>query len=107
MTLKTQANPEKYPAVKSGDLAKFTRLLRKYHDTHTLNNGNLGKVREAFKSFIITTAVDNVMNVGNGSCVIFSDNLDKRFGVRVLKDASVALTFTSPALLELCRLRWQ
>ena len=85
-----------YPSAQSSDLARFVRLLRKYLNTHTLNNGDLGKARDAIKSFLITTEVEYVMRVGSGSYVIFSDNLDKNFGVRVLKDESVALTFTSP-----------
>ena len=36
------------------------------------------------------------MAIGNSSCVIFSDNLDKKLGAPMLKDESVALTFTSP-----------
>ena len=85
-----------YPPVESRDLTRLVRLLRKYHDPHMVNNDDLGKTREAIKSFIITAGVDKVMTVGVGSYVIFSDNLDKKFGVRVLKDESVALTFTSP-----------
>ena len=95
-TLNTQANPEKYPATESRDYAKFVRCLRKYLNTNTENNGDLGKAREAIKSFIITTGINSLMTVGSGSYVIFSDNLDKKLGIRVLKDESVALTFTSP-----------
>ena len=112
MALKTKFDDEKHQVVKSHDLARLVRLLRKYHNTQTLNNGDLGKTHEAIKSFLITTVFENVMTVGSSSYVIFSDNLNKkfgsssyvifsdnlnkRFGVRVLKDESVALTFTSP-----------
>lgn len=96
MTLTTKFDIERHSEVKSGDFAKFTRLLRKYLSTDTLNNGDLAKTRDRFRSFILTSALQNAMTVGNNGCVIFSDNLDKKLGVPVLKDDSVALTFTSP-----------
>lgn len=96
MSVTTPLNDKKHPAVKSHDFARLVRLLRKYHNTQTLSNGDLGKTREALNAFLITTAFENVMTVGSGSYVIFSDNLDEKLGVRVLKDESVALTFTSP-----------
>ena len=96
MTLTTKFDIEKHPEVRSGDFAKFTRLLRKYLSTDTLDNGDLAKTRDRVRSFILTSALQNAMTVGNNSFVIFSDNLDKKLGVRVLKDDSVALTFTSP-----------
>ena len=86
----------KKSAVKSGDFARFVRLLRKYHDIYAENNGDLGKTRDSVKSFLISNALENVMTVGNSSYVIFADNVDKDFGVPVLKNESVALTFTSP-----------
>lgn len=96
MTLTTKFDIERHPEVKSGDFSKFTRLLRRYHGTDTLSNGDFTKNRDHVKTFIITSTLQNVMTVGNSSCVIFSDNLDKKLGVPVLKDESVALTFTSP-----------
>lgn len=96
MTVTTKFDGEKYPFVSSHDFAKFTRLLRKYFDAHAINNGDLLKNRNYFQIFLTDNAVENVITVGRGSYMIFSDNLDKRFGVRVLKDESVALTFTSP-----------
>ena len=89
-------NGNKKSAVKSGDFARFVRLLRKYHDIYAENNGDLGKTRDSVKSFLISNALENVMTVGNSSYVIFADNVDKDFGVPVLKNESVALTFTSP-----------
>lgn len=38
----------------------------------------------------------NEVRVGMHSYLVFSDNLDKNFGVPTLEDESVALTFTSP-----------
>ena len=38
----------------------------------------------------------NEVRVGNHSCLVFSDNLNKDFGVPALENESVALTFTSP-----------
>lgn len=96
MTVTTKFDSEKYPFVSSRDFAKFTRFLRKYFDAHAINNGDLLKNRNYFQMFLTDNAVENVITVGRGSYMIFSDNLDKRFGVRVLKDESVALTFTSP-----------
>lgn len=96
MTKTHKTDVKTHPSVASSDLAKFTRLLRKYFDTHTVNNGDLLKNRNYLRIFLTDNAIENVMTVGGGSYVIFSDNLDKRFGVRVLKDESVALTFTSP-----------
>ena len=96
MTLTTEFDIEKRPAVKSDDFAKFTRLLRRYHGTNTLNNDDFTKNRDHVKTFISTCDLQNVMAVGNSSCIIFSDNLDKKLGVPMLKDESIALTFTSP-----------
>lgn len=96
MTVTTKFDIEEHASEKSGDFAKFTRLLRRYHGTDTLNNGDFAKNRDRVKTFILTSALPNVMAVGNSGCVIFSDNLDKKLGVPVLKDESVALTFTSP-----------
>ena len=39
---------------------------------------------------------NNEIRVGSRGCLVFSDNLDKNFGVPVLENESVALTFTSP-----------
>ena len=89
-----------HPSVESHDFARLVRLLRKYLNTHTLNNGDLEKTHDAIKSFIITAEVEHVMTIGSGGYVIFSDNLDKKFGVHVLKDESVALTFYLSTLLE-------
>ena len=82
--------------VKSRDFVEFAKALRKYHNTHMINNGDLKKIRDSIRSFILTTTVENVMTVGDSSYVIFSDNLDKYSGVPLLKNESIALTFTSP-----------
>ena len=78
------------------DFAKVAKALRTYYDTPEASNGDLKKNRDSIKSVLLTTTVENVMTVGEGSYVIFSDNLDRYSGVSLLRSESVALTFTSP-----------
>lgn len=83
-------------ALNSGKFTKVAKLLRAYLNADSPHPGDLGQTREAIKTFLMTTAIENVITVGNSSWVIFADNLDKKFGVPVLENESVALTFTSP-----------
>ena len=91
MSETTQCGDENQAVVKSRNFKKPIKSLRKWLAAYTVSNGD-----DSVRSFIATNTVENVMTIGNGSCVIFSDNLDRYSGVSVLKNESVALTFTSP-----------
>lgn len=56
----------------------------------------IGETSRTFQETLKTFTENQVIAVGDRSCVIFSDNLDKISGVPVLGNESVALTFTSP-----------
>jgi len=96
MTVKTHTPGEKYPSLPSGDFTRLVRYLRQYLDAQAGLTSQVREHQNALNRFLSDTAIETVMTVGSGSCVIFSDNLDKHLGVRVIKNDSVALTFTSP-----------
>ena len=87
---------EKHQDVKSDRFANAIKYVRGCFDTDIESHEDLQKNRDCFKSFLITTKMEDVMTIGGSSCVIFSDNLHRRFGVSALNNESIALTFTSP-----------
>ena len=102
MTVKIKAdkakknNGEKRQATNSNNIMSVSRLMRHWLENNAIHNGDQTKNCKHLNVYLVNNKIDNVMAVGNDSCVIFSDNLDKKSGVPVLTNESVALTFTSP-----------
>lgn len=87
---------EKRQATNSGNVASLIRFMRHWQKNNSVHNGDQSKNCDHLRSYLVTNKIDNVITIGNDSCVIFSDNLDKKSGVPGLTNESVALTFTSP-----------
>ena len=80
----------------SSNVASLNRLIRYWLENNSVHNGDQVKNCNHLSVYLVNNKVDNMVTVGNDSCVIFSDNLDKKSGVPGLTNESVALTFTSP-----------
>ena len=102
MTVKVKADKakkndgEKRQATSSRKFANVSRLMRYWLEDKAIHNGDQAKKCGHLSVYLVDNKINNVMTVGDNSCVIFSDNLDQKSGIPVLTNESVALTFTSP-----------
>ena len=87
---------EKRQETNSGNVASLSRLIRYWLKNNSVHNDDQVKNCDHLSVYLVNNKIDNAMTVGDDSCVIFSDNLDKKSGVPGLTNESVALTFTSP-----------